>query len=81
MNRPIERRQSQRRADEAVSPEFLRVLEVCGGELRQGDRAALAGGIYQPRGTNGRRKADGTAADRAEPAGAAATAAGLPHSD
>jgi hypothetical protein len=81
MNRLIERRQSERRADEAVSPEFLRVLEVCGGELRQGDRAALAGGTYQPRGANDRRKADGVAADPAEPAQAAPAAAGLPRSD
>ena len=56
MNRPIERRQSERRADEPVSPEFLRVLELCGGELRQGDRAVLG---------RARRAARATGASRA----------------
>jgi hypothetical protein len=67
MNRLIERRQSDRSAEEALSPEYLRVLEVCGGEIRQGDRAALAG--HAATGAFERRKVDGTAADRAGPAG------------
>ena len=77
MNRPIERRQSERRADEPVSPEFLRVLEICGGELREGDRAVLGGGRSEARGAGDRRKADGTAADRAEPAGPAPKSRGF----
>ena len=71
MNRLIERRQSERRVDEEVSPEYLRVLEVCGGEIRESDRAALGGGRREVRGAGDRRKAAGTAADRAEPARAA----------
>jgi hypothetical protein len=63
MNRQIDRRQSDRRADEAPSPEFLRVLEICGGEIRQSDRAALAG-RPEPQGASDRRKAAGTPADR-----------------
>ena len=68
MNRPIERRQSERRADEPVSPEFLRVLELCGGELRQGDRAVL--GSSEARGAGDRRRSGGTA-DHAERPGPA----------
>ena len=73
MNRLIERRQSERRVDEPVSPEFLRILEICGGELREGDRAVLSGGRTEAQGAVDRRKGEGkgTAADRAEPAGAA----------
>jgi len=71
MNRMIERRRSERRTDEPVSPEFLRVLEICGGEMREGDRAALDGGRSEPRSAGDRRKAGGTAADRAEPPGRA----------
>jgi hypothetical protein len=48
-------------------------------ELRQGDRAALAGDLPRSRGAKGRRKADGIAADRAE--SAAAAGAALPRSD
>ena len=77
MNRLIERRQSERRVDEPVSPEFLRILEICGGELREGDRAVLSGGRTETRGTGDRRKADGTAADPAEPAGPAPKSRGF----
>jgi hypothetical protein len=42
VNGLIERRQPDRSADEALSPEYLRVLEICGGEIRESDRAALA---------------------------------------
>jgi hypothetical protein len=66
MTRQIERRQPDRAVDEALSPEYLRVLEVCGGEIRQADRDALAG--RQSTGTGERRKSTGTVADRrAEP--------------
>ncbi len=76
MNRPIERRQSERRAGEPVSPEFLRVLEICGGELREADGAVL-GGSGEARGAGDRRRSGGTAADRAEPAGPAPKSLGL----
>jgi hypothetical protein len=45
MNHQIERRRPDRSADEALSPEYLKVLDICGGEIRQSDRAAL---IEQP---------------------------------
>jgi hypothetical protein len=77
MNRLIERRQSERRVDEPVSLEFLRILEVCGGDLRAGDRVALSGAQTEARGAVDRRKADGTAADRAEPAGPAPKSRGF----
>jgi hypothetical protein len=77
MNRLIERRQSERRADEPVSLEFLRILEICGGELREGDRAVLSGAQTAPRRAVDRRKADGTAADSAGPAGPAPKSRGF----
>jgi hypothetical protein len=47
------------------------VLEVCGGEIRQSDRATLAG-QRDARTVVDRRRVQGTAADRAsEPAGPA----------
>jgi hypothetical protein len=43
MNQQIERREAERRvSDEDLSPEYLAVLEVCGGEIRAADRAGLA---------------------------------------
>jgi hypothetical protein len=47
MREQIERRRSERRqadpgAEEELSPEYLALLEVCGGEIRASDRAALA---------------------------------------
>jgi predicted RNA-binding Zn ribbon-like protein len=42
MNRLIERRRGERRAEENPAPEYLAMLEVCGGEIRAGDRAMLA---------------------------------------
>ncbi len=47
MTEPTERRRAERRqadpeADEDLSPEYLALLEVCGGEIRATDRAALA---------------------------------------
>jgi len=47
MSAQIERRRSERRqgdpsADDELSPEYLALLEVCGGEIRKSDRAALA---------------------------------------
>ena len=47
MTEPTERRRAERRqadpeADEDLSPEYLALLEVCGGEIRATDRATLA---------------------------------------
>ena len=77
MNRLIERRQSERRADDPVSPEFLRILEICGGDLREGDRAVLSGGRTETRGTGDRRKADGAPAEPGDPAGPAQNSRGF----
>ena len=41
--RRAERRHAERTSDEELSPEYLALLEVCGGEIRAGDRAVLAG--------------------------------------
>ncbi|MEO8835945.1 MAG: hypothetical protein ABI364_04330 [Caldimonas sp.] len=41
MSRRTERRKSRPEPEEALSPEYLAVLEVCGGEIRAGDRALL----------------------------------------
>ena len=41
MNSQVERRKSNRVAEEALSPEFLAVLEVCGGEIRESDKPLL----------------------------------------
>ena len=43
MSARIERRQGDRRSsDEELSPEYLALLDVCGGEIRAGDRAVLS---------------------------------------
>jgi hypothetical protein len=47
MSVQIERRRTERRqadpgAEEDLSPEYLALLEVCGGEIRASDRAVLA---------------------------------------
>ena len=40
--RRAERRQADPKPEDDLSPEYLALLEVCGGEIRAGDRAALA---------------------------------------
>ena len=40
--RRTERRQADPKAEDDLSPEYLALLEVCGGEIRASDRAALA---------------------------------------
>jgi hypothetical protein len=40
--RRAERRQADANAEDDLSPEYLALLEVCGGEIRASDRAALA---------------------------------------
>lgn len=37
-----DRRDNRRQVREELSPEFLAVLVLCGGEIRESDRAALA---------------------------------------
>ena len=37
-----ERRQADPKPEDDLSPEYLALLEVCGGEIRASDRAALA---------------------------------------
>jgi hypothetical protein len=57
MTSQVERRKTSRGADEALSPEYLAVLEVCGGEIRETDRAALEERRH-PGTDNGRRIGD-----------------------
>lgn len=40
--RRAERRQAEPNTDDELSPEYLALLEVCGGEIRASDRAVLA---------------------------------------
>jgi hypothetical protein len=40
--RRAERRQADPSSDEELSPEYLALLEVCGGEIRASDSAVLA---------------------------------------
>ena len=40
--RRAERRQADTNPEDDLSPEYLALLEVCGGEIRASDRAALA---------------------------------------
>jgi hypothetical protein len=40
--RRAERRQAEPNSEDDLSPEYLALLEVCGGEIRASDRAALA---------------------------------------
>jgi hypothetical protein len=40
--RRAERRQTDANAEDDLSPEYLALLEVCGGEIRASDRAVLA---------------------------------------
>ena len=43
MSPKTERRQADRRSsDDDLSPEYLALLDVCGGEIRAGDRARLS---------------------------------------
>ncbi|MDQ6639418.1 MAG: hypothetical protein M3Z15_07090 [Pseudomonadota bacterium] len=43
MSQQIDRRRADRRSsDEDLSPEYLALLAVCGGEIRASDRAVLA---------------------------------------
>ena len=57
MTTPVERRKASREADDALSPEYLAVLEVCGGEIRESDRPVLAE-RRKPETDSGRRISD-----------------------
>ena len=57
MQYPNDRRKSAPEGDdEVLSPEFLAMLVVCGGEVREGDRATLTNADGERR--SGRRKTD-----------------------
>ncbi|MEO8312370.1 MAG: hypothetical protein ABI520_14465 [Caldimonas sp.] len=76
MSEQTERRRAERRhadseADEDLSPEYLALLEVCGGEIRATDRAALAQ----------KRQIANAEAARAEEKKVEAARAPLPQSD
>jgi hypothetical protein len=60
MSQQTERRKADRTADEELSPEYLALLEICGGEIRESDRAALA---KRRAATQGAVSADGPAPD------------------
>jgi len=42
MNSQVERRKSGRIAEDGLSPEYLAVLAVCGGDIRESDKPVLA---------------------------------------
>ena len=43
MNAQPERRRQNRSPEDQLSPEALALIASCGGEVRRGDRAAIAG--------------------------------------
>ena len=57
MNSQVERRKSNRAAEDALSPEFLAVLAVCGGDIRESDKPALTE-RRRPETDTGRRLGD-----------------------
>ncbi len=57
MNSQVERRRSNRVAEDALSPEYLAVLAVCGGEIRESDKPVLAE-RRRPEPESGRRVSD-----------------------
>jgi hypothetical protein len=73
MSQDNERRRADRSAEE-LSPEVLELLEICGGEIRESDREALARRRAAARGVPDRRRAD----DGQERQGAALGAAERP---
>lgn len=42
MNSQVERRKSNRVAEDTLPPEYLAVLAVCGGDIRESDKPVLA---------------------------------------
>lgn len=58
MSQQIDRRRAERRTEaEELSPEYLALLEVCGGEMRASDRALLAQRRRAVEGTDAVREA------------------------
>ena len=57
MSQDNERRRADCSAEE-LSPEVLELLEICGGEIRESDREALARRRAAARGVPDRRHAD-----------------------
>jgi hypothetical protein len=63
---PNDRRKNARDGnDEALSPEYLAMLVVCGGEVRASDRAALPQGVIKRRSAS--RVDDAAPRDQAVP--------------
>ena len=63
MSTQVERRKTSRAAEDALSPEYLAVLAVCGGEIRESDKPALAE-RRRPEPDTGRRISDRRAPQR-----------------
>jgi len=63
MNSQVERRKASRVAEDALSPEYLAVLAVCGGEIREGDKTVLEE-RRRAEPDNGRRVSDRRAPQR-----------------
>jgi len=57
MNSQVERRKSGRIAEDGFSPEYLAVLAVCGGDIRESDKPVLAE-RRRPEPDTGRRLSD-----------------------
>jgi hypothetical protein len=57
MSQENERRRADRSGAEELSPEVLELLEICGGEIRESDREALARRRAAARGVPDRRHA------------------------
>ena len=57
MNSQVERRKSNRVAEEGLSPEYLAVLAVCGGQIRESDTPVLEE-RRRPEPESGRRISD-----------------------
>ena len=57
MSQENERRRADRSGAEELSPEVLELLEICGGEIRESDREALARRRAAARGVPDRRRA------------------------
>ena len=63
MNSQLERRKASRVAEDALSPEYLAVLAVCGGDIRESDKIVLAE-RRRPEPDSGRRVSDRRAPQR-----------------
>ena len=62
MNHQFERRSANRDSDDALAPEILAVLVMCGAEIRESDRATTAQG--PDRRSQDRRRQDRRHGDR-----------------